>query len=104
MNLNCTKPSTDDAAESNFLSMNLGRFILALMVAGFLGTPPAAKAGVLTLTFPEVNGAEHPFEDPFPLPAVDVQTDLFSIPAGNVITSATLSGRFGDTSIYQGTT
>lgn len=78
-------------------------FLVAFAVLGILaGSAQTARADLLVVTFPEANGDE--YTSGFPLPAVDVSTELFSLPSGAVITSATLSGIFGETSIYSGST
>ena len=72
------------------------------ILAGLLATTQQAKADLSTVTFPEVNGAF--YTSGFPIAAVNVQTDLLSLPAGAVISSATLSGIFGQTSQFVGST
>lgn len=73
-----------------------------VVLTGFVSLDATARADLIVLTFPEVNGPEN--TSGFPLPAVDVGTELFSLPSGAVITSATLSGTFGETSTYYGST
>ena len=54
-----------------------------------------AAAATIVVSFPEFNGA--PFDSGFPLPPVAVGTQTFSIPAGDRIVSAAISGFWGTT-------
>ena len=61
----------------------------------------AARADIIE-TFPEVNGPE--MDSGFPGPMTTIGTVNYVIPAGDVVTGATLSGIFGQTSTYYGST
>ena len=53
------------------------------------------NAATITASLPEYNGPMNP-TGPFPASAVNIGTFTFSIPVGQQITSATLSGTFGN--------
>jgi hypothetical protein len=72
-----------------------------LITAAMLAASLAARADII-LTFPEVNGPEE--TSGFPLPLTPIATDTYTIPAGQTITGATISGVFGETSTYYGST
>lgn len=59
----------------------------------------SAEATTITTTIPEFNGIYHAGGDPYPLPAVPVGTFSYTIPPGERVVSATLSGTFGNSSI-----
>jgi hypothetical protein len=61
------------------------------MVAAFAAG--VAAAATIVVTFPELNGAS--FLDSFPQPPVTVGSQTFSIPAGDRIVSARISGFWG---------
>lgn len=74
----------------------LGSFAGITAFAALFATASPAGAGFITLTFPEVNGA-------FGFSGFSTQaigTDTFTIPSGQSISSAVLTGRFGDTSTF----
>ncbi len=62
--------------------------------AVFTFAAPNAKADTITATLGERNGTQD--TGPFPGPILTVGTFTFTIPSGQLITSATLSGTFGN--------
>ena len=73
---------------------------LSAVAIAFLAAGTQLNASLITITFPEVNGLQ--YDTGFPIPAVDVQTETFSIPFGESVVSATFSGTFGETSQFSG--
>jgi hypothetical protein len=73
-----------------------------IILAATLAAAMAVHADV-SETFPEVNGPYDP-TGPFPGPSTDIGTDAFTIPLGDTVTGATLSGIFGSTSQFYGST
>lgn len=55
-----------------------------------------AAATTIIVTFPEFNGAPHEDTETFPLPPVIVASETFSIPAGEQVASAVISGSWGN--------
>jgi hypothetical protein len=74
------------------------RFTLLLVLVGAtaLAAAGVAQATVYTSTLPEFSSAGYTPAGPFPRPAVTVGTFSYSIPAGEQIVGATISGRFGN--------
>jgi hypothetical protein len=78
------------------------RIGLAVAALGLMvGAVGQAEASI-TLQYPEVNGPT--MTSGFPGPQTEIATRVFTIPVGQVITSATLSGVFGQTSQFVGST
>jgi len=73
-------------------------FAVAGCVAWSLAVTSQAEAAIITSTVPEYNGP-YPVTGPFPLAPVTVGTFSYTIPAGEDIVSATISGTFGN-SVY----
>ncbi len=72
-----------------------------LIATAVLAAAVAAQADI-TETFPEVNGPYVDYSYTFPQPMTTIGTVNYSIPAGETILGATLSGIFGDTSDFYG--
>lgn len=75
---------------------------LCSWVAGVSLAILTSHAATVSVTFPEVDGPL--FSTGFPLPPAAVSTELFSLPPGAAISSATLEGTFGATSTFVGST
>ena len=67
--------------------------LVALSVAG------AGQASTVASTLPAFSGATFQLTDPYPRPAVTVGTFTYSVPAGEVIVGATISGYFGNSAV-----
>lgn len=78
------------------------RIIVSLTALALAGLCETAHADVFILTFPEINGTIH--TSGFPLPLVDWSTRAYSIPAGQTIVDASISGTWGSTSQFYGNT
>ncbi len=68
--------------------------LASLVFAVFTFAAPDAYADTITATLGQFSGTNSP--GPFPGPVLTVGTFTFTIPTGQVITSATLSGTFGN--------
>ncbi len=75
---------------------------LALLLGG-IGQATVC-ADMITASFPEFNGATYDYGTTFPLSAVTVATETFTVPPGQQVSSAALTGIFGSTSTYYGST
>lgn len=78
------------------------RIIVSLTALALAGLCEMAHADIITLTFPEING--NYYVSGFPLPEVDWSTLSLSIPAGQSIVGASISGTWGSTSQIYGST
>lgn len=76
------------------------RFTLLFVIVGATALAAAgagqASPAFYTWTLPEFSSAGYSPDGPFPRPPVTVGTFSFSIPAGEEIVVATISGRFGN--------
>lgn len=80
-------------------------FVISLASVGliFSGVRQAnTYANTLPVGFPEYNGNN--YTSGFPLPAVAVATESFTIPAHQHVVSANISGIFGETSEWDNST
>src|SRR3990170_1553250 len=70
------------------------------VLAGLVGVLTAgfAFATTIVVNFPELDGPEHLSTDSFPRPSITVGTRSYTIPAGEQIIAATVSGYWGSTS------
>ena len=82
--------------------VNIKQIIVSLTALALAGLCQVAHANVITVTFPEINGAY--YTSGFPLPAVNWDTELYSITAGQSIVGASISGIWGSTSQFYGST
>jgi len=76
--------------------------LLLLTVLILAGLCQMAQANVLTVNFPEVNGGL--FSSGFPIASVNWDTELFTVPGGQSIVGASISGTWGSTSQFVGST
>ncbi len=70
--------------------------LASLVFAVFTFAAPHANADTITATLGEFSASS---TGPFPGPSLTVGTFTFTIPTGQVITSATLSGTFGNSAV-----
>lgn len=71
----------------------IGAVVMGLVL---LMQTPAFADSVTSVSLPEFNGTPIGSGGPFPQPSVTIGTFTFFIPAGDVITSAVLTGTFGN--------
>lgn len=86
--------------------LNLTRISGTLLCAGVIAlVAPAAKANVIVSNIAEYNGpADFDFNaGDYPLAPVTIGDFLFSIPANQVVTGATISGTFGNNDVSSNT-
>jgi len=72
----------------------LHNFKVELLLVGLvltLGFPSNTKADTITVSWPDFTGTNQ-----FPQPPVDLGTMTYTIPSGQTIVSATISGTFGN--------
>ena len=74
--------------------------VAAIATCVAVGSTTTANAGVIVLSFPEVNMEEVPEPPVFPGPLTEVGTKTFNIPGGEWISSVTFSGTFSQTSTH----
>jgi len=55
-----------------------------------------AEAAIITSTIPEFNGSSFSSDEPFPQPPVNIGIFSYTIPTGEEIVSAVISGTFGN--------
>ncbi len=76
--------------------------VLAALALLVCGVGQSTVCAALVENFPEYNGAY--YTAGFPIAAVTVATDTFTVPAGQQVISADLAGIFGSTSQFYGST
>jgi len=79
------------------------KLLRALVIVALfcLATICTANATIITVNFPEVNYVAGP---PFPSPQITWDTETYTIPVGQMIVSANMSGTWGSTSVYYDST
>jgi hypothetical protein len=85
---------------------NLTRISGTVLCAGLMALlAPASKANVIVSNIPEYNGpADFDFNaGDYPLGSVTIGNFLFSIPANQLVTGATISGTFGNNDVSSNT-
>jgi hypothetical protein len=79
-----------------FKALALTVFLPAALLLSFSAP---AKADLISSTLSEFTGNFSDFSATYPLPAVTIGTFHYAIPAGDVITGATIRGSFGNSSV-----
>ncbi|MBA3321389.1 MAG: PEP-CTERM sorting domain-containing protein [Pyrinomonadaceae bacterium] len=78
------------------LRSHKGIFNALFFVVLCFGSAAATQADTITLTLPDFNGSFVPPNQTFPRPTLTIGTFNFTIPAGQQIIGATLTGTFGN--------
>ncbi len=77
------------------MQLGMGKLVTGAMAGLVALAAGGVQAADIFATFPEVNGPSFTIAGPFPQPPLAVATKTFSIPAGERVVAASISGTWG---------